>query len=141
MKRYSFIATLAATSFLAGCKDPQGTDVKPSTGVIRGGQDIVVKEIRTYTPTDSVAGTNDLYYVVRFVWTNTLGFALKPRLDHFVIEDLGKVRYLGIVSGSSVLIGISNYDGILEKGDSHEYTVGFRVPINTQGQLFYDATF
>ncbi len=141
MKRYSFLATLAATTFLAGCKDPQGTEAKLSSGTIRPGQDIVIKEMRTYTPTDSVAGTNDLYYVVRFVWTNTLGYALKPRLDHFVIEDLGKVRYLGIVSGSTVLIGISNFDGVLEKGDSHEYTVGFRVPINTQGQLFYDATF
>lgn len=141
MIRFSFLALLCAAPFLAGCKEPQGTDVKPAAGFIRGGQDIVIKEMRTYATTDAIAYTNDQYYVVRFAFTNNLGFALKPRIDHFVIEDVGKVRYLGLDSGSAALVGISNYDGVLAKGDSHDYTVGFRVPLNTQGLLFYDATF
>jgi hypothetical protein len=39
------------------------------------------------------------------------------------------------------LVGISNYSGVLKVGDSHDYTVGFRVPSNTTGTLFYDNTF
>lgn len=141
MKRFSFLAALGATTFLAGCKDPQGTEVKPGASFVRAGQDIVIKEIRTYATTDNIAGSHDEYYVIRFAFTNNLGLALRPKIDHFVIEDNGKVRYLGVDTGSAALVGISNYDGVLEKGDSHDYTVGFRVPINTQGQLFYDATF
>jgi len=141
VKRLRCLALLCVATFLAGCKEPQGTDVKPASGFIRSGQDIAIKELRTYATTDAIAGSNDQYYIVRFTFTNNQGLALKPKIDHFVIEDLGKVRYLGMDSGSTVLVGISNYEGLLQKGDSHDYTVGFRVPINTQGQLFYDATF
>ncbi len=141
MNRFSAIALLCVTTLLAGCKEPQGTEVKPSSGFIRGGQDIVIKEIRTYGTADAVAYSNDQYYVIRFTFTNNIGFALKPKIDHFVIEDVNKVRYLGVDSGNAALVGISNYEGTLQKGDSHDYTVGFRVPLNTTGSLFYDATF
>jgi len=141
VKRFPFLALLCVATLLAGCKEPQGSEVKTASGFIRSGQDIVIKDMRAYPTSDAVAYTNDQYYVVRFGFTNNLGLALKPKIDHFVIEDLGKVRYLGVDSGSTALVGISNYDGILQKGDSHDYTVGFRVPLNTQGQLFYDATF
>ncbi|GAC1301400.1 MAG: hypothetical protein NVSMB19_09470 [Vulcanimicrobiaceae bacterium] len=141
VKRFLSLALLCVATFLAGCKTPQGTDVQPSSGLIRAGQDIVIKELRTYATSDAVAFSNDQYYVARFTFTNNLGFALKPRIDHFVIEDLRKVRYLGVDSGSAALVGISNYDGVLQRGEAHDYTVGFRVPLNAQGLLFYDATF
>ncbi|GAC1311564.1 MAG: hypothetical protein NVS2B3_14570 [Vulcanimicrobiaceae bacterium] len=140
MKRSLCLAMLGAAA-LAGCKEPQATETKSVSGFVRAGQDIAIKETRSYATTDAVAYSHDEYLVVRFTFTNTLGFALKPRVDHFVIEDLRKVRYLGVDSGAAALIGISNYEGVLQKGESHEYTVGFRVPIDTQGQLFYDATF
>lgn len=141
MKRYFCLALLCVATLLSGCKDPQGAELKPASGFLRAGQDIAIKEMRTYATTDAVAYSHDQYYVVRLNFTNSLGFPLKPRIDHFVIEDTAKVRYLGVDSGSVALIGISNYDGTLQKGESHDYTVGFRVPLNTQGQIFYDATF
>lgn len=141
MKRISLLASLGAVAVLGGCKEPQPAEAKAAAGFIRGGEDIAIKETRIYPTSDAVAGTSDQYYVIRFGFTNDLGIALRPKIDHFVIEDLAKVRYLGVDSGATALVGISNYDGVLQKGDAHEYTVGFRVPINTQGQLFYDATF
>lgn len=139
MKRFAALAALAAL-LLAGCKEPQG-DSNPANGLVRGGQDIVVKDVRTYTPSDSVAGSNDEYYIVTFTFTNQQGMALAPRIDHFVLEDQDRRRYLGAESGNATLVGISNYAGVLKVGDSHDYTVGFRVPQNTHAVLFYDASF
>jgi hypothetical protein len=44
-------------------------------------------------------------------------------------------------SGNANLAGIENYDGVLKVGENHDYTVGFRVPQNAQGILYYDASF
>jgi hypothetical protein len=128
---------------LAGCKDtdPQGASTSPQMNLVRAGTDIVIKDVRTYLPNDSVAGSNDEYYVVTFNFTNNQGFALVPRIDHFVLEDKDRIRYLGADSGSTALVGISNYSGLLKVGDSHDYTVGFRVPQSTLAILYYDATF
>ena len=139
VKRFSALAVLAA-ALLAGCKDPQG-NTSPSLGLVRAGTDVAIKDVRTYAPGDAIAGTNDEYYVVTFTFTNSLGFALVPRIDHFVLEDQDRRRYLGADSGNANLVGISNYSGLLKVGDSHDYTVGFRVPQNTHALLFYDATF
>lgn len=129
-------------SLLVGCKEPtQATDSKLSTTFVRGGQDIAIEEVRTYLPGDAVSGSNDEYYVVRFKFTNNLGFPLAPQIDHFTIEDSDKTRYLGVQTGNAALVGISNYSGTLDRGETHEYTVGFRVRANTQGLLFYDASF
>lgn len=100
-----------------------------------------IEELRTYGTSDAVAGSNDEYYVIRFTWTNDLGFPIAPKVDHFIIEDTQKRRFLGVDSGNAALVGISNYSGELARGASHEYTVGFRVPTNTQGTLLYDASF
>ena len=136
-----FVALIVAT-LLAGCKEPApGATTAATTGLVRPGTDVVVKEIRTYQPQDGVSGSNDLYYVVTFAFTNNLGVPLAPRIDHFVLEDEDKRRFLGVDSGNASLVGISNYTGVLKVGDSHAYTVGFRVPQNTHALLFYDATF
>ncbi len=127
---------------MAGCKDPPtGTSASAQTSLVRAGTDIVVKNVRALSPGDNTAYSNDEYYIVTFTFTNNLGFALAPHPDHFVIEDQQKQRYLGADSGNANLSGISNYDGILKVGESHDYTIGFRVPQNTQGILYYDATF
>jgi hypothetical protein len=142
VNRSTCLLALCFVPMLAGCKDPpNASSATPQTSLVRSGQDIVVKTVRTFAPGDNVAYSNDEYYIVTFTFTNHLGFALAPRPDHFVVEDQQKIRYLGAVSGNANLSGISNYDGILAVGDSHEYTIGFRVPQNTQGILYYDATF
>lgn len=142
MKRSLVLAALCASPLLASCKEPtQAADSSKVNSFVRAGQDITISEMRTYGTSDAIAGTNDEYYVIRFKWTNTLGIALVPKIDHFVIEDTSKRRFLGVQTGNSALVGISNYSGQLDRGESHEYTVGFRVPLNTQGMLFYDASF
>ncbi len=136
------LAALCFVPLLAGCKDPPaGAAANADSSLVRAGTDIVVKSVRTFAPGDNAAYSNDEYYIVTLTFTNHLGFALAPRLDHFVIEDQQKIRYLGVVSGNASLSGISNYDGILKVDESHDYTIGFRVPQNTQGILYYDATF
>ncbi len=140
MKRSTLLVVFVSL-LLAGCKEPPSDAPSPTTNLVRPGQDIVVKDVRAYEPNDAIAGTNDEYYIVKFNFTNNLGFALVPRIDHFVLEDDDRRRYLGADSGNTNLVGISNYEGLLKVGDSHDYTVGFRVPQNTHALLFYDATF
>jgi hypothetical protein len=136
------LLALCVVPMLSGCKEPPpATNTDAATSLVRPGQDIVVKGVRTFAPGDNVAYSNDEYYIVTFNFTNHLGFAVAPLPDHFVLEDQQKTRYLGAVSGNANLSGIQNYDGVLKVGDNHDYTIGFRVPQNTQAILYYDATF
>ncbi len=142
MNRIVSLVALGILPVLAACKDPSAASGSSiDAALVRPGTDIVVKDVRAFAPGDNVAYSNDEYYIVHFIFTNHVGYALAPRPDHFVIEDRMQVRYLGADSGNVNLSGISNYDGVLKVGESHEYTIGFRVPQNTQGILYYDATF
>ncbi|MDQ2857195.1 MAG: hypothetical protein M3R53_00915 [Candidatus Eremiobacteraeota bacterium] len=139
MIRLTFLASLGAAA-LAGCKEPPA-GASAAAGLVTPGQAIAIASVRTYATSDAVAGSTDEYYIVAFTFTNTLGSAFAPRIDHFVLEDDQKRRFLGADSGNANLVGLSNYAGPLKAGDAHEYTVGFRVPQNTHAKLFYDATF
>jgi hypothetical protein len=141
VKRFLSLLALFVLPLVAGCKDPTDGSGSPAAGFIKAGTDIAIKTVRTFSPTDAVSGSTDEYYVVTFTFTNNQGMTLAPRIDHFVIEDLQNRRYFGADTGSVNYIGISNYTGTLKVGDSHDYTVGFRVPVNTTGTLFYDNTF
>jgi hypothetical protein len=143
VKRFLSLLALAVLPLVAGCKDPNDASGSgsPAAGFVKAGTDIVIKTVRTFTPTDAISGSSDEYYIVTFNFTNNQGQTLAPRIDHFVIQDLQNRRFFGTDTGSVNLIGISNYAGTLKVGDSHDYTVGFRVPINTTGTLFYDNTF
>jgi hypothetical protein len=141
VKRHVFLVAALASAALASGRPAVAAYTNPALSFVHPGQDVVVKDVRIYDAADGVAGSNDQYYVVTFNFTNNLGFALAPRIDHFVFEDIDKRRYFGVVSGNSSLIGISNYAGVLKVGESHDYTVGFRVPLGAQGLIFYDASF
>ncbi len=133
---------VVAMLVVSGCKDPDAAgSTGPSSGFVRAGNDVVIKDVRTYTPVDQIAGTNDVYYVVTFAFTNNQAPSFVPKIDHFVIEDEQRRRFNGADSGSPTLIGISNYPGVLALGEAHDYTVGFRVPVNTRGLLFYDNSY
>ncbi len=134
------LVTSVALLALAGCKEPPGPN-DPVAGFVRAGKDVTIANVREFSAADGVAFSNDEYYVVKFTWTNDVGYALAPRIDHFVIEDRDRRRFLGADSGSPALVGISNFADPVKPGDSHDYTVGFRVPQNTTGTLYYDATF
>jgi hypothetical protein len=139
VKRSAAVLVLLAAP-LAGCKEPPGAP-QVAAGFVRPGTDVVIENVREISASDALAQSSDEYYVVRFAWTNHVGYALAPRIDRFVLEDTNRRRFLGSDSGSAALIGIENYAGLLEQGASHDYTVGFRVPQNTAGTLYYDAPF
>jgi hypothetical protein len=141
VKRFLPLVAVCLVFTLAGCQDPGGTPSDPAKGLVRPATDMVVKSVRTFAPSDAVAGSNDEYYIITFTFTNDQGMALAPRIDHFVLQDVQNRRYFGVESGNVALIGISNYGGVLKVGDSHDYTVGFRVPQDSTGTLFYDNTF
>jgi len=127
---------------LVACKEPQEPQepAGPSAGLIHSGTDIAIKAVRTSATGDNVGSGSDQFYLVTFTFKNDVGYALTPRIDHFVLEDTERRRFLGADSGSPALVGISNTVALLQPGDAHDYTVGFRVPQNTTGTLYYDAT-
>lgn len=144
MKR-SLLLLVACAAVLSGCKDP-GAPGSGSSGIsgsafVHAAPDVVVKDVRTFSPSDAVAGSNDEYYIITFTFTNDQGQSLAPRINHFVLQDIQNRRFFGVDSGNVNLIGISNYTGVLQVGDAHDYTVGFRVPQGTTATLFYDNTF
>jgi hypothetical protein len=141
VKRFVTCVALAMCFAITGCKDPTGATPATTSSFVRAATDIVIKNVRTVATNDSVAGANSQeYYVVTFTYTNDLGYALVPSIKHFTLEDVDRIRYLGEDSGSTALVGIENDSPLLKPGDSHEYTVGFRVPENTYATLQYDPT-
>ncbi|MBC5810950.1 MAG: hypothetical protein GIW95_08905 [Candidatus Eremiobacteraeota bacterium] len=138
MKRQLFLVA-ATAALLAGCKDP-GAKGDPALGFVRGSTDIVVNSVTIYSAgANSVQG--DLIYLVKFTYTNNLGRDFIPQINHFIFEDLVKIRHTGMSTGSPALAGlVSNSDEILKKGASRDYVAGFQVYQNTQGQLVYDPT-
>jgi hypothetical protein len=111
----------------------------PGQGVVHAGEDIVLESTDIRQALEASADGN-FVYVVKFTFTNNLGTPFVPMPSKFVFEDDSKTRHTGLDSGSPELVGISNTYPVLKVGDSHEYTLGFRVFLNTAGTLFYDPT-
>ncbi len=136
VKRRAFVI-LASSAALAGCKEPANSD--SGSQFVTPGTDIVIHSVRLYSASEnSVEG--DTIYLVNFGFTNHLGYEFAPKIDHFVFVDLNQVRHSGLLGGSIVTAGISNYTGTIKPGDSHDYTVGYRVYVNTSGTLYYDPS-
>jgi hypothetical protein len=139
MQRFSFfgrlasVATLAAVVVLGGCKEPAGTSAQ---SFVVGSQDVVVNSVQQYSdPNDS----KWVYYVCKITWTNS-DADMVPRIERFVLLDRDQNRYAGLDSGAAQLIGISNYRGTVKRGESHDYTIGYHVLVNTVGSVYYDNT-
>ncbi len=130
------VLTLCAL-FLSGCKEPQG---EPGAGLVTGSQEVKVLSVRTYTAAENSGLSSSLYYVVKVNFTNHLRYDFAPRINRFILVSQTNVKFTGADSGSASLVGISNYSGTLKRDESHEYTVGFQVPLNTIGTIFYDPT-
>lgn len=138
----SFALLVLLIAPLCGCKEPQGAAAAStaSSGLVRSGTDIAIGNVRTSPTADNIGFSNDEFYIVTFTFKNDLGYALIPRIDHFVLEDAEGRRFLGADSGSPALVGITNRSALLKSDDTQKYTVGFRVPQDTMGTLYYDAT-
>ena len=135
MKRQTAL-TLLACMALIGCKQPTAQASTP----VSGSSNVVVRSTKVY---DAHVGATDIgqgYYIVcQLTFTNDLGHDVAPEPKNFVFYDAYGQPYPGVDSGSSVLIGVSNYTGIVKKDAKQDYTVAFRVPSVTSGSVFYAA--
>ncbi|HEY0799167.1 MAG TPA: hypothetical protein VGD50_08450 [Candidatus Baltobacteraceae bacterium] len=133
--RLGVTLALALVVVLTGCKEPAGSNVQSS--VVRGTQDVVVNSVTQYIdPNDA----KQVFYVCQITWTNSAGPDLIPRIERFILTDASENQYPGLDTGAVALIGINNYRGVVKKGETHSFTVGFHVPFNTVGTIFYDQT-
>jgi hypothetical protein len=136
MRLLSFIA-LAGLIALSGCKQPKGGTNDTN---VSGTSDVAVKQCNAYPASDNQADASTVYEICTIVFTNHVGNALAPRIDKFIFEDGLHHRYHGQDQGAAELIGISNFEGVLKDGESHAYTIGFKIPANTIGVVYYDPT-
>ena len=133
MKRITVLGA-AAVLVLAGCKQP------PSAGdaAVNGSTNIVVHEAKIYPAPVGATELGSGYYIVcKLTFTNTYGHDIAPEPKNFVLYDAYGQPYVGVDSGTSVMVGISNYSGIVKKDEKHDYTIGFRVQAVTSGAVFY----
>ncbi len=135
--RRAIVAVLVAACILAGCKEP---DSEGSAAQIQGSTNVEMHGFK-YVPTQSgntSSGTADQFYVIcKLTFTNTLGYDTSPQPKNFILQDPIGNEFVGVDSGDSALIGISNYGGIVKKDQKQDYTVAFRIPPNTTGAIFY----
>ena len=141
MKRAGFVIALAglATAPLSARGKSKATPV-PGDHFVEGSADVVLREFRIVSTSDGAFGNSDLYYICKITFTNDLGQDFSPQIQRFVLEGPDQVQYTGVDSGNQALIGISNHFEKVKVGESHDYTVAFRVPANTQGKIYYDPT-
>jgi hypothetical protein len=134
--RWMIVPALVAACVLAGCKEPA-----PTTSTEIAGSTNVEMHSYKYVPTQSSntsSGTNDQFYVIcKLTFTNTLGYDTAPLPKNFTLQDSLGNQFTGVDSGDAALIGISNYAGVVKKDEKQDYTVAFRIPPNTSGQVFY----
>jgi hypothetical protein len=139
MQRLTFFSRLtslfafASVVVLGGCKEPAGTNAQ---ALVIGSQDVVLKGVQQFAdPNDA----HYVYYVCQIKWTNP-DTDMVPRIERFVLIDHDQNRYPGMESGAVALVGITNYEGTVVHGASHDYTIGYHVLVNTVGSIYYDNT-
>jgi hypothetical protein len=136
VKQSVLIAGLAACLAFAGCQQPK----QEAVPLASGSTNIVVHATRMYTADVGNTMTSQAYYIVcTFTFTNDTGHDTSPQPKNFVLQDPLGQTYVGVDSGAASLVGISNYAGVVKKDAHQDYTIGFRVPANTRGTVFYSA--
>jgi hypothetical protein len=134
VKRISALAVLAAVA-LAGCKEP--TPFNPAAPVT-GSSNIEIRSAQVYQATVGATDMNQGYYLVcKLVFTNDLGHDVTPQPKNFLFYDASAQPHVGVDSGASALVGISNYAGVVKKDAKQEYTIGFRIQSVSTGSVYY----
>jgi len=151
VKRNELLALLASAAsgftLLGASTSGSGSQLTPkivdeSHGAVRAGQDIVLKAVHLFQGSDNNADGLVDYIIVTFVWTNNLNYAIIPKVNHWSILDTDNMTWTGQNGGSVQMIGMPPYyDGMLQRGESHEYTVAFHTPARFTGTLFYDSSY
>ncbi len=145
VNRKIFLAGVSAVPLLGAVS--QGTQTAPkfqdeSHGAVRAGEGVILKSIKVLLNNDGNADGLVQWFIVSFNWTNVLGYAIAPKITHWTIVDTENMFWTGQDGGSTQLVGLPTYyDGQLQRGESHDYTVGFHLTARMIGTLFYDATY
>ncbi len=141
LHRIALAALVALALSLGGCKDYKDT---PVTNAVEGSRFIKVSEahlISTGEPSVTLAGSTTTYLLVRLEFNNDTASDIAPAIEQIIYVSPDGTRLHGNDAGSTVFIGVSNYKGIVKKGEKHEYTVGFRLNTPTQGgYIYYDPS-
>lgn len=121
----------------AGCQE------KPApVNLFTGTSDVRVLDARFVSSNDAAAGTlggtERSYLIMKVHLSNDISEQLFVTPSHFVFTTQDGNRYLGIDSGSSALIGISNNYGAMKRGDERDYVVAFRIPNEQAGTISYE---
>jgi hypothetical protein len=139
LHRFAAAAVLALAFVLPGCKEYKDQP----TSAIEGSRFVKVDEahfISTSEPSVTLAGTTTTYLIVKITFTNDTNADLAPAPEQFFYTQTDGTRLHASDQGSSVFIGVSNYKGIVKKGEKQDYTIGFRLSGQTQGgYIYYDA--
>jgi len=134
----SVFALLVAVLVLAL---PAGPALARKTAIFVSGSTNVEIHSSKYFPTMSgnVSGaTEDQYYIVcKLTFTNDLSYDTAPAPKNFILQTPSGGQYVGVDSGDSSLVGISNFSGLVPKDQKQDYTIAFRVPANTTGTVYY----
>jgi len=121
-KRVALALSLAV--LLVGCKQ-----TTPGPAAFVGQGNTAVNDTQIVSSSDSnptLAGTSINYIIMKITFTNDYNVDMTPQINKFILTDTSGKRYTATDQGSSALTGISNYAGILKKGDKHDYTIAFR---------------
>jgi hypothetical protein len=125
MWKRTFLALVLALA-VGACKAP-ALGAAPIVGI----GDVRVSTIRFVPSTDAGPGlaAGGLTYVLAKVeLTNDTPRDFTPDVRRFFLTGAQSRRYQGIDSGASVFVGVSNSHRMLKRGDTRDYTVGFRTP-------------
>lgn len=145
VERKIFLLGSGAVTLLGAVS--QGTQTAPkmndeSHGAVRAGEGIILKSIKVYLNNDGNADGLVQWFIINFNWTNNLGYVIAPKMTHWTIVDVENVLWTAIDGGSTQSIGMPGYyDGQLQRGESHDYTVAFHLSARMVGTLFYDASY
>jgi len=121
---------------LAGCKEPNPNAQAPITG----STNIVVHSSRIYQTNPGATDIGPGYYIVcQITFTNDTGHDVVPQPKNFVFYDASGQPHVGVDTGASELIGISNYKGVVQRDAKQDYTIGFRVSTVSSGAVYYAA--
>jgi len=127
-KRVALVLSLVV--LLAGCKES-----KPGSAVsFVGVGSTVVSDVTIVPSSDAnptLSGTSVNYLIMKITYTNDANVDMTPIINHFVLTDTSGNRIAATDQGSSALTGISNYVGIVKKGEKHDYTIAFRAQTST----------
>ena len=132
----SLVATMVIAVALCGCQE-----AKPGpSAIVTGSQNVQILSAQMVSTNDagnSVGGQATWYLIAKIQFTNTYNIDFAPIIAYFTLQDPQANRYQAFDSGSTALVGISNFGGVLKKDEKHEYTIGFRVSQGTTGFIFY----